>query len=55
MGKANSRLTPEQVTDLQKETHFDRKEILQWYSFTIIIIIIIVIIQLKIIKWQRLW
>ncbi|WFC94079.1 Calcium-binding protein NCS-1 [Malassezia furfur] len=32
MGKAQSKLTPEQLTDLQKNTYFDRKELQQWYK-----------------------
>jgi len=32
MGKQNSKLTPEQITDLTKNTNFDRKELQQWYK-----------------------
>ncbi|WFD21495.1 Calcium-binding protein NCS-1 [Malassezia equina] len=32
MGKAQSKLTPEQLSDLQKNTYFDRKELQQWYK-----------------------
>ncbi|PWN94597.1 EF-hand, partial [Tilletiopsis washingtonensis] len=32
MGKNQSKLTPEQLVDLQKSTYFDRKELQQWYK-----------------------
>ncbi|CDH58303.1 calcium-binding protein ncs-1 [Lichtheimia corymbifera JMRC:FSU:9682] len=32
MGKAQSKLSPEQLTDLQKCTYFDKKELQQWYK-----------------------
>lgn len=30
MGNQQSRLTPEQVADIQRQTAFDKKEIMQW-------------------------
>jgi hypothetical protein len=30
MGKANSKLSPEQLIDLQRQTYFDKKELQQW-------------------------
>ncbi|KAI9090539.1 calcium-binding protein NCS-1 [Phlyctochytrium arcticum] len=32
MGKANSKLSPEQLQDLQRVTYFDKKELQQWYK-----------------------
>ncbi|CBQ67931.1 probable FRQ1-regulator of phosphatidylinositol-4-OH kinase [Sporisorium reilianum SRZ2] len=32
MGKNQSKLSPEQLSDLQKNTYFDRKELQQWYK-----------------------
>ncbi|KAG0190554.1 Neuronal calcium sensor 1 [Apophysomyces sp. BC1034] len=32
MGKAQSKLSPEQLSDLQKCTYFDKKELQQWYK-----------------------
>jgi len=32
MGKPNSKLSPEQLSDLTKCTNFDRKELQQWYK-----------------------
>ncbi|KAI7871571.1 calcium-binding protein NCS-1 [Spinellus fusiger] len=32
MGKAQSKLSPEQLYDLQKCTYFDKKELQQWYK-----------------------
>ncbi|KAI8378447.1 calcium-binding protein NCS-1 [Blakeslea trispora] len=32
MGKAQSKLSPEQLTDLQKCTYFEKKELQQWYK-----------------------
>ncbi|KAI7849893.1 hypothetical protein BDC45DRAFT_519366 [Circinella umbellata] len=32
MGKAQSKLTTEQLVDLQKHTYFDKKELQQWYK-----------------------
>lgn len=32
MGKNQSKLSPEQLQDLQKSTYFDRKELQQWYK-----------------------
>jgi len=32
MGKNQSKLSPEQLADLQKNTYFDRKELQQWYK-----------------------
>ncbi|KAK0486936.1 hypothetical protein EDD18DRAFT_1424436 [Armillaria luteobubalina] len=32
MGKSQSKLTPEQLQDLQKNTYFDKKELQQWYK-----------------------
>ncbi|KAL7411917.1 putative FRQ1-regulator of phosphatidylinositol-4-OH kinase [Mrakia frigida] len=32
MGKNQSKLSPEQLTDLQKMTYFDKKELQQWYK-----------------------
>jgi len=31
MGKSQSKLTPEQLSDLQKNTYFDKRELQQWY------------------------
>jgi len=31
-GKSQSKLSPEQLTDLQKHTYFDKKELQQWYK-----------------------
>ncbi|KAI9428376.1 EF-hand [Lactarius indigo] len=32
MGKSQSKLTPEQLSDLQKNTYFDKRELQQWYQ-----------------------
>ncbi|KAH9965735.1 EF-hand [Russula dissimulans] len=32
MGKSQSKLTPEQLSDLQRHTHFDKRELQQWYQ-----------------------
>lgn len=32
MGKGNSKLSPEQLSELTKATNFDRKELQQWYK-----------------------
>jgi len=32
MGKSQSKLSPEQLADLQKNTYFDKKELQQWYK-----------------------
>ncbi|KAI9320403.1 calcium-binding protein NCS-1 [Dichotomocladium elegans] len=32
MGKAQSKLSPEQITELQRSTYFDKKELQQWYK-----------------------
>ncbi|KAH8551404.1 calcium-binding protein NCS-1 [Umbelopsis sp. PMI_123] len=32
MGKAQSKLSPEQLSELQKSTKFDKKELQQWYK-----------------------
>jgi len=32
MGKSQSKLTSEQVADLQRSTYFDKKELQQWYK-----------------------
>ncbi|KAI8371737.1 calcium-binding protein NCS-1 [Radiomyces spectabilis] len=32
MGKAHSKLTPEQLDELQQNTYFDEKELQQWYK-----------------------
>jgi len=32
MGKSQSKLSPEQLGDLQKSTYFDKKELQQWYK-----------------------
>ncbi|KAK7516105.1 uncharacterized protein IWZ02DRAFT_458419 [Phyllosticta citriasiana] len=32
MGKSQSKLTQQELTDLQKATHFDKKELQQWYK-----------------------
>ncbi|KAF9520727.1 hypothetical protein BS47DRAFT_401050 [Hydnum rufescens UP504] len=32
MGKSQSKLSPEQLSDLQKNTYFDKKELQQWYK-----------------------
>ncbi|RAL60326.1 hypothetical protein DID88_000102 [Monilinia fructigena] len=32
MGKSQSKLSAEQITELQKSTHFDKKELQQWYK-----------------------
>ncbi|KZW04277.1 EF-hand [Exidia glandulosa HHB12029] len=32
MGKSQSKLSPEQLADLQKNTHFEKKELQQWYK-----------------------
>jgi len=32
MGKSQSKLTPEQLSDLQKNTYFDKKELQAWYK-----------------------
>jgi Ca2+-binding EF-hand superfamily protein len=32
MGKSQSKLTPEQLSDLQKHTYFDKRELQQWYQ-----------------------
>jgi len=32
MGKAQSKLTPEQLSELQKNTYFDKKELQHWYK-----------------------
>ncbi|CDZ98026.1 ef-hand [Phaffia rhodozyma] len=32
MGKNQSKLSPEQLSDLQKMTYFDKKELQQWYK-----------------------
>ncbi|TPX50259.1 hypothetical protein SeLEV6574_g01007 [Synchytrium endobioticum] len=31
MGKSSSKLTPEQLNELSRQTYFDRKELQQWY------------------------
>ncbi|VDB97022.1 unnamed protein product [Peniophora sp. CBMAI 1063] len=32
MGKSQSKLSPEQLSDLQKNTYFDKRELQQWYK-----------------------
>ncbi|EMC95645.1 hypothetical protein BAUCODRAFT_34402 [Baudoinia panamericana UAMH 10762] len=32
MGKSQSKLSPQELQDLQKATHFDKKELQQWYK-----------------------
>jgi len=32
MGKSQSKLSPEQLSELQQRTHFDKKELQQWYK-----------------------
>ncbi|KAG9317581.1 hypothetical protein JVU11DRAFT_1789 [Chiua virens] len=32
MGKSQSKLTPDQLADLQKNTYFDKRELQQWYK-----------------------
>ncbi|PLW16589.1 hypothetical protein PCANC_15009 [Puccinia coronata f. sp. avenae] len=32
MGKSQSKLSPDQLTELQKSTYFDKKELQQWYK-----------------------
>jgi hypothetical protein len=32
MGKSQSKLSHEQLIELQKSTHFDKKELQQWYK-----------------------
>ena len=32
MGKSQSKLSPQQLDELQKSTHFDKKELQQWYK-----------------------
>jgi len=32
MGKSQSKLSPEQLSDLQRNTYFDKKELQQWYK-----------------------
>jgi len=32
MGKSQSKLSPEQLVDLQKSTYFEKKELQQWYK-----------------------
>jgi neuronal calcium sensor 1 len=32
MGKANSKLTQEELAELQRNTKFDRRELQQWYK-----------------------
>ncbi|KAG1874554.1 EF-hand [Suillus subalutaceus] len=32
MGKSHSKLSPEQLADLQKNTYFDKRELQQWYK-----------------------
>ncbi|EED84485.1 predicted protein [Postia placenta Mad-698-R] len=32
MGKSQSKLSPEQLADLQKHTYFDKRELQQWYK-----------------------
>ncbi|TFY72733.1 hypothetical protein EVG20_g270 [Dentipellis fragilis] len=32
MGKSQSKLSPEQLADLQKNTYFDKRELQQWYK-----------------------
>lgn len=34
MGKSQSKLSPTQLEDLQRATHFDKKELQQWYKGT---------------------
>ena len=32
MGKANSKLSPEEMEELARNTKFDRRELQQWYK-----------------------
>jgi Ca2+-binding EF-hand superfamily protein len=32
MGKSQSKLSQQELADLQKATHFDKKELQQWYK-----------------------